>query len=207
MAITGKFPLAPPFRETGNFWPPAIDHGEAERIGSLATRALAALGVRSGITHTEIKLTPDGPRIIEVNGRLGGGIAELAQWAGGCDLITVAGRLALGETCHIPSFSPPGVYFQYHHASPQEACSINWIDGHRAAGVLEGVYRYSRVRLPAEVSAVSSTWFDTLLGKADTHTQMADILKKAGEALEFGFGFANGIRVFSGAELQGRAHL
>jgi biotin carboxylase len=205
MAVTGKFPLAAPFRETGNFWPPAIGEDEIAGIRSLATRALQALGVRSGIAHTEIKLTKDGPRIIEINGRLGGGIAELAQWVGGCDLITVAGRIALGETANIPSLNPPDVRFQYHHASPQEAFRVSWIDGHRAVGALGEVYRYSRVRLPAEVSAVSTTWFDTLLGRADTHAQMADALERAGEALEFGFEFQDGIHAFSGAELQSRA--
>lgn len=35
-------------------------------------RVHQALGFTDGITHTEIKLTPDGPSVVEVNGRLGG---------------------------------------------------------------------------------------------------------------------------------------
>ena len=45
----------------------------------IASMAIKALGVRVGFLHTEIKLTPDGPRIIEVNGRLGGSVAEMAK--------------------------------------------------------------------------------------------------------------------------------
>jgi biotin carboxylase len=202
MAVTGKFPLIPPFRECGHYWPAALGSGEAERIEALATRALEALGVRHGITHTELKLTPDGPRIIEVNGRLGGGIAELAQWACGRDLITVAGRIALGEAGHIPSLDPPDIHFQFHHASPRRSRRVAWIEGHRVVDALDGVFRYSRVRLPADVPELSTSWFDTLLGRADTHARMTDIIAKAGEALEFGFEFEDGIRVFSGAQLQ-----
>jgi biotin carboxylase len=205
MAVTGKFPLAPPFRERGHYWPAAVGRDEAERIGALAARALQALGVRDGITHTEIKLTPGGPRVIEVNGRLGGGIADLARWACGCDLIALAGRIALGEPGDIPHLNPPDIHFQYHHASPRKSVRLTGIEGHRAVDALQGVCQYNRVRLPVDVPELSTSWFDTLLGRADTHAQMTDILRKAGEALEFVFEVEDGVRVFSGAELQGNA--
>ena len=47
--------------------------------------------------HIEIKLTPDGPRVIEVNGRLGGGIPEMVALAADIDLFEVSLRVALGE--------------------------------------------------------------------------------------------------------------
>ena len=43
-----------------------------------------AIGLQSAITHTEVKLTPGGPVIVEINGRLGG------------DLIPLLGKLATG---------------------------------------------------------------------------------------------------------------
>ncbi|MFE6840034.1 ATP-grasp domain-containing protein [Streptomyces sp. NPDC057705] len=56
---------------------------DAELMGTLA-RAHQALGIEDGITHTELRLTPNGPLVIEVNGRLGG------------DLIPFLGRTATG---------------------------------------------------------------------------------------------------------------
>ncbi len=56
---------------------------DRELMGTLA-RAHQALGVEDGITHSEVRLTEDGPLIIEVNGRLGG------------DLIPFLGRIATG---------------------------------------------------------------------------------------------------------------
>jgi carbamoylphosphate synthase large subunit len=66
-AITGKYPLLPPFRERGDFWPAWLTDDERDREGPLTSEALRALGITTGVAHTEIKLTPDGPRIIEVN--------------------------------------------------------------------------------------------------------------------------------------------
>lgn len=71
IAVTGKFPMVPPFRETGRFWPSPLEPAEEHLARDLARRSVEALGIREGLTHTEIKLTPDGPRLIEVNGRLG----------------------------------------------------------------------------------------------------------------------------------------
>jgi hypothetical protein len=69
--VTGRFPFAPPFRETGLFLPSDLGLAERDSVTSLATAAAAAMKVRHGFLHTEIKMTPAGPRIVQVNGRLG----------------------------------------------------------------------------------------------------------------------------------------
>ena len=51
----------------------------------------------TGGSHTEVKLTPDGPRVIEVNGRLGGGIPEMLFQASGESIMRLSMRIALGE--------------------------------------------------------------------------------------------------------------
>jgi len=97
LAATGRFPLAENFRETGFFIPAAL--GDAERAGvfELTTSAVGALGVTTGCLHTEIKFTPAGPRIIEVNGRVGGGVPEMLERAAGVPLLELTLRIALGE--------------------------------------------------------------------------------------------------------------
>ncbi|MER0481681.1 ATP-grasp domain-containing protein [Streptomyces sp. Edi2] len=101
-AINGKPPLVPPFRETGHVLPAPVPPALAAEIVRLEQAAVRALGIRHGITHTEVKLTPDGPRIIEVNGRLGGFVAEIVQRRTGYDMVAAALRLALG----LPVTSP-----------------------------------------------------------------------------------------------------
>lgn len=52
---------------------PTPSHIEHEReIIDTAIQALAAIGITDGPSHVEVKLTSQGPRIIEVNGRPGG---------------------------------------------------------------------------------------------------------------------------------------
>ena len=98
LAVTGKFALADPCRETGNFLPHLLATAEAEEVLRLAVRAAEALGVRSGALHVEVKLTSAGPRIIEVNGRVGGGwIDALYAMVHGRTLTAIAAAVALGR--------------------------------------------------------------------------------------------------------------
>ncbi|MFF7476912.1 ATP-grasp domain-containing protein [Streptomyces sp. NPDC008092] len=97
VAVTGKFPLAEPFRETGSFLPADLSESLREEVLDTASRAVRALGVRSGLCHTEIKFSPQGPQVIEVNGRLGGRIHELLHQSTGMNAIELAVRIALGD--------------------------------------------------------------------------------------------------------------
>jgi biotin carboxylase len=74
----------PYFEETGHLVDAADPLLTDRDLMQLLARAHRALGVEDGITHTELRLTAQGPLIIEVNGRLGG------------DLIPFLGRTATG---------------------------------------------------------------------------------------------------------------
>lgn len=60
LAVNGRMPPAPPFRETGFFIPSALDADLERAVLKVATRAVSAMGVTVGCLHTEIKLTPLG---------------------------------------------------------------------------------------------------------------------------------------------------
>jgi biotin carboxylase len=96
LAITGRFPLAENFRETGFFIPAKLNPTDQLAVLELASSAIAALGVSTGSLHTEIKLTAGGPRIVEVNGRVGGGVPEMLSRATGTDLLAIIFNIALG---------------------------------------------------------------------------------------------------------------
>jgi biotin carboxylase len=140
LCVTGKFRLADPFRETGMFVPCSV--GVADQAAVLAVDAAAtkALGLRNGVTHTEIKLTPEGPRIIEVNGRLGGYIPEILKRASGISLIQLAIASALGlplpEDPH-PRFS--GVTYQYFLAAPAREGTLIAVTGAEDLESLPGI--------------------------------------------------------------------
>jgi hypothetical protein len=117
LCVTGKFPLVEPFRQRGSFVPHTLDPPLAERAEGLAEAAIRALGISDGIVHTKLKLTADGPRLIEVDGRLGGLVGDVVRRGSGFDLVVAAMRLALG----LPVPDPPrfdGVTYQYALLTP-----------------------------------------------------------------------------------------
>ncbi|MDH6121862.1 biotin carboxylase [Kitasatospora sp. GAS204A] len=76
----------------------------------------AALGFTDGWTHSEFMLTADGPRLIEVNGRLGGDlIPYLGRLATGIDPGLAAARVACGLPPHLTATAgrTAGVRFFY----------------------------------------------------------------------------------------------
>ncbi|MFE2375741.1 ATP-grasp domain-containing protein [Streptomyces sp. NPDC059398] len=96
--------FAPYFEETGHLVAPWRDEPWADEIRSVVARAHTVLGIRTGVTHTELRLTPTGPRVVEVNGRLGGDfIPLLGTLATGVDPVTAAVDIALGRA---PGLTP-----------------------------------------------------------------------------------------------------
>ncbi|MGW8360716.1 ATP-grasp domain-containing protein [Streptomyces wedmorensis] len=88
----------PAFIETGHMFPAALDPADAEAAAETARRALKALGLDGVVAHTEIKLTADGPRLVEVNPRPAGNrITELVRHVTGIDLAAACVDVALGR--------------------------------------------------------------------------------------------------------------
>ncbi|WP_203841561.1 ATP-grasp domain-containing protein [Winogradskya humida] len=89
---------APYFEEVGHVVPPPPSP-ELDEALELVTAAHAAAGLDNLATHTEFRLTGKGPRIIEINVRLGGDlIPYLGLLATGVDLAAGTARVALGES-------------------------------------------------------------------------------------------------------------
>ena len=193
LAITGKFPLVSPFRETGRFWPALISTAERTLIEDLVTRALRALRMSTGLTHTEVKLTSAGPRIIEVNGRLGGHVHGFAQQAASVSLVRLAGLLALG---HDPD-PPPGldlpgrVHFQYNTLAPTGACALLAVHGAARVRRVTGIEGFRVYAKPGDVfdADVMTRHLDLLWGSCEIHADMRGILQDALGQLSYEFRF------------------
>jgi len=141
VGVTGKFALAPPLRETGQFAPCTLAPEAAAEAERLAERAVLALGVRHGATHTELKLTAAGPRVIEVNGRLGGNLGDLLRRGAGFDILRATMDVAAGATPRLPS--PRGrrtLAYQRYLAPPMRQATLV------TAGELDRLRRLPGVR-------------------------------------------------------------
>lgn len=204
LAVTGKLPLLPPFRETGHFWPARLSADERAEVMDLADRAVRALGIERGITHTEIKLTADGPRLIEVNGRLGGWVNGIAGESCGVDMVNLAGRIALGEDPEPPNLTPKGVYFQYHWVAPTRPCVVEAVNGRREALEIPGVQGCrSLVRAGDEPpGGVVTNDLVVVWGTCDDHDAMAVAVERAMAVLSLDLRFTDGTRRMTAADLR-----
>lgn len=87
-------------------WPSRHDVSAAVEA---ARAAAEALGVTNGPTYTQVLLGPDGPRVMELAARLGGGHdAEVCRLALGVDLNGLALAAAVGEPVELPEPHPAG---------------------------------------------------------------------------------------------------
>ena len=86
--------FAPYFEEVGHVVSATPVPADVARVVRAAHRAL---GIERGVTHTELRLTARGPRIVEVNARLGGDlIPYVGRLANGVDLARAAADVAVG---------------------------------------------------------------------------------------------------------------
>lgn len=126
-------------------WPSAHPVEEAVDV---ARRAAEAMGITDGPTYTQIVLGPDGPRVIELAARLGGGHdAELCEVAVGVDLNGLALAAALGEPVEVPEPQPSagGACVRFLVAPPGV---LEDVEGLEEALALDGVLDARAYRAP-----------------------------------------------------------
>ena len=179
--VTGRFPFAPPFRETGSFLPSDLGPRDRNDVCALARAAANALQIRHGILHTEIKMTQTGPRVVEVNGRLGGGISNLISRIGGPSMRVWAMRLALGlDIGPIPSFGQSPVAFFRMIVAPESATRLGSVSGVEELHELAGVDEVRPNLQPGDaVDFRHSSLFENVLrveGMVNSHAELLTLI-------------------------------
>ncbi|MFG2211009.1 ATP-grasp domain-containing protein [Streptomyces sp. NPDC048638] len=137
-AITRKrLGAEPAFLETGHLvdaTDPLLDDPDLHHVVS---SAIKAVGITTGILHVEVRLTRHGPRIIEINARLGGDlIPRLVHLATGISLPQAQAALATGDTPDLTSSvaQSAGIEFCYPtatgpvQAAHARAFTADWLE-------------------------------------------------------------------------------
>jgi len=154
-------------------WPSALEPVQIGAAVDAASAAAEALGIEDGPTYTQILATDEGPKVVELAARLGGGHdAELCRAALGVDLNGLALAAALGEeveeaallprarhggACVRFLVAPPGPLAQVHGV--EEALALEGVElarVYRAPGTILGPLRRGADRAGA-VLAVGAT--------------------------------------------------
>nr|WP_246211049.1 ATP-grasp domain-containing protein [Phytoactinopolyspora alkaliphila] len=111
IGITDKSVTAPPACvEAGHMFPARLAPRVARQVEAFAADALDAIGFTHGLSHIEIMITADGPRLIEVNPRQAGGyIFDLVHLVTGTHPLQMLVELALGRMPDLSGASEPGL--------------------------------------------------------------------------------------------------
>jgi biotin carboxylase len=105
LAVTKKYTTgAPHFIEIGHVEPSGLEIEKVEQVKEHVFRALDALHVSCGASHSEFKVTPEGDiRLIEIGARMGGDCigSDLVYLSTGYDFVKMTVQTALGEPIDI----------------------------------------------------------------------------------------------------------
>lgn len=100
LQITDKLTSgAPHFVEIGHSEPSRLKEHEKRKIEKIAARAALAVGIQDGAAHAEIIVTENGPKMVEIGARMGGGCitTHLVPFSTGIDMTKAVIQVALGE--------------------------------------------------------------------------------------------------------------
>ena len=99
LTITDKYITPPPyFVEVAHSEPSRLDEETQERIRQVTLQAVGAIRLQNGPSHTEIKVTEEGPKIVELAARLGGDYitSRLVPLSTGVDMVGASVLIATG---------------------------------------------------------------------------------------------------------------
>ena len=143
LQVTDKLTTgAPYFVEMGHNQPSMLPTEDVKKIKDLACRAVKSVGINCGPSHVEIKLTPTGPKMIELGARMGGDniTTHLVPFSTGIDMVASTIQIALGEQADVTSSLNCGSAIRYFEAPLGK---IKSIEGVEEAMKIEGVRQIS----------------------------------------------------------------
>jgi biotin carboxylase len=130
----------PSFQETGLHNPPDHDRRQVSRLVDLCIATAQAFRLDRGVLHIEGKCTSRGPRIVEVNARMGGGrIHQYVKAVWGVDLVEAHLRSMLGLAPNLTPARKPqaGVVERIEYAARPGRLTALPIDDRPRKGVAE----------------------------------------------------------------------
>lgn len=156
--ITDKITTgAPHYVEMGHSQPSRHSKEISEKITEVAKAANKALGITNGPSHTEIIVTSEGPKIVEVGARLGGDniTTHLVPLSTGVNMVECCIKIALGEKPDIKPKWNKGAAIRYFD---QHKGIVKGIEGIEEAKKIIGVQQISVVHgVGEEVTEINSS--------------------------------------------------
>ena len=184
--ITDKITTgAPNFVEMGHTQPSQLSEETKKKIAKITKDANRAIGIDNGPSHTEIIVTKDGPKIVELGARLGGDCitTHLVPLSTGIDMVESCIKIALGEKPDIRAKIDKVSAVRYFSQSDG---AIKKISGVKEAQQLCGVKQISIVQKVGEtINGIknSSDRIGFVVMQSDSHQNIDELHNKVLEKI------------------------
>lgn len=186
LQVTDKLTTgAPYFVEMGHNQPSMLPTADLEKIKDLACRAVKSVGINCGPSHVEIKLTPTGPKMVELGARMGGDCitTHLVPLSTGVDMIKATIDMALGQTPDITPTLHKGSAIRFFSAS-YGIISTN--EGVEKAQAINGVQEIAFTKNVAdEVTEIHSSLdrCGFVIAQCDSASEAIEVCEKVKELI------------------------
>jgi len=155
ITITDKMVTEVPFFvETGHTEPSSLPKDVQDDIRNVATKAIKAIGIKNGPSHTEIKITKSGAKLVEIAARLGGDFitSKLVPLSTGVDLTDLCMELSLGHNVTVDKTLDQGsaIRFIFDSEDSENSSIIKSISGQEQAAEMPGVEEVSIYKKPGD---------------------------------------------------------
>ena len=160
---------------------------DLDRVADTAARAAAALGIENGPTYTQLRIGANGPQVVELAARLGGGHdAELAERVTGFPLNRATIAAALGEDPP-PAEAPraAAAVTRFLIAPPGELRSVSGLEQAEAIDGVEYVRVYRRPGERIEPLRHGPDRAGAILAVGDTREEALERAERAAALVRF----------------------
>ncbi len=186
LQVTDKLTTgAPYFVEMGHNQPSMLPAEDVEKIKDLACRAVKSVGINCGPSHVEIKLTPTGPKMVELGARMGGDCitTHLVPLSTGIDMIKATIDVSLGLNPDITPTLHKGSAIRFFDAP----CGvISAIEGVEESQAIDGVQEISFTKsVGDEVTEIHSSLdrCGFVIAQCDSASEAIEVCEKAKKSI------------------------
>lgn len=182
LQITDKLTTgAPHFVEIGHSEPSRLSEQAKKAIADLAGRAALAVGIKNGSGHAEVILTKEGPKMVEIGARMGGGCitTHLVPLSTGIDMTKATIEVALGKKPDIRQTLKRGSAIRFIIPPIGKVVAIQGAD---EAAAVEGIKVVEiQCKVGQQLTALESgaSRIGYVIAEADTALEAVEICNKA----------------------------
>lgn len=162
----------PPLRTrvaTSLNYPAAFPETTLAQVRELVTNAVLALGITNGPGHTELIVTPDGPKLVEAGARPGGGhiFSLIVHAVSGVNMVHETAKLLVGKVPNLEIRYQRGCVYRFLCPPSGVVKAIHGVEEARALpGVLDiGILKKPGDRVQGLINSLERSGFAVVAGK------------------------------------------